>query len=56
MTKRAAKPSRPFKKPAYWDNSPPPEPKQAKDGEPDPEGLSPTRYGDWVKNGVAIDF
>ncbi len=21
-----------------------------------PEQLSPTRYGDWVKNGIAIDF
>jgi len=22
----------------------------------DPDGLSPTRYGDWVKDGLAIDF
>ena len=24
--------------------------------EDDPKGLSPTRYGDWVKDGIAIDF
>ncbi len=32
---------------------PKPEPvKQAAD----PDGLSPTRYGDWERNGIAIDF
>lgn len=41
-----------FDKPAYWSNDPPPAPKK---GEVDEE-LSPTRYGDWVKDGIAIDF
>lgn len=55
MTKPA--PSRPadFQKPAYWTNTPPPKPEAAKPA-PDPAGLSPTRYGDWEKNGIAIDF
>jgi len=44
-----------FTKPAHWSNAPAPQP------EPpavttDPDGLSPTRYGDWEKNGIAIDF
>ena len=56
MTKRATKQPKPFKKPAYWDDSPPPKPKAAGGDKSDPEGLSPTRYGDWVKNGIAIDF
>ena len=42
-----------FVKPAGWTNEPPPEPKPSEDTE---EELSPTRYGDWVKNGIAIDF
>jgi hypothetical protein len=41
-----------FVKPCYWDNAPPPQPKSIVNDEP----LSPTRYGDWEKNGVAIDF
>lgn len=41
-----------FKKPANWTNEPAPKPKPTKDD----EELSPTRYGDWVKNGVAVDF
>ena len=44
-----------FKKPEHWSNDPAPKPATAKSGE-DPDGLSPTRYGDWVKNGIAIDF
>jgi hypothetical protein len=54
--KRATKRPREFKKPAHWDDAPPPEPQKATKDEQDPEGLSPTRYGDWVKNGLAIDF
>ena len=46
------KKSKPFQKPAHWTNEPPPEPK---DVEQDEE-LSPTRYGDWVSKGIAIDF
>jgi hypothetical protein len=42
-----------FVKPAHWSSDPPPQPR-APDGEE--EELSPTRYGDWVRNGVAVDF
>ncbi|MBO9519159.1 MAG: DUF1674 domain-containing protein [Porphyrobacter sp.] len=52
MTKRATHRPEPFAKPAHWDESPPPAPKPAEDD----EELSPTRYGDWVKKGIAIDF
>ncbi|MXO65161.1 DUF1674 domain-containing protein [Altericroceibacterium endophyticum] len=48
-----------FKKPDYWTDDPPPQPSGAKPGngaDEDPAGLSPTRYGDWVKDGIAIDF
>lgn len=45
----------PFAKPAYWDNDPAPAPAAPK-AEADPDGLSPTRYGDWVLKGIAIDF
>jgi len=45
------------KPPAHWGASPPvPEPQEVKppaetDGQPDP-----TRYGDWERKGIAIDF
>lgn len=55
MTKRATKRPRPFTKPANWTSEPAPQPAAPRD-EADPDGLSPTRYGDWVKNGIAIDF
>jgi len=55
MTKRATQRPTDFRKPAHWSDAPPPEPK-APQGERDPDGLSPTRYGDWVKDGVAVDF
>ncbi|BBC71918.1 conserved hypothetical protein [Altererythrobacter sp. B11] len=45
-----------FHKPAYWSDSPPPQPGPPKQAEGEGEELSPTRYGDWVKNGIAIDF
>ena len=46
--------------PAHLSPSPPvPEPEQA-DGVVPPEGeenrLDPTRYGDWEKKGIAVDF
>ena len=50
--KHATQRPEPIQKPAHWSNDPPPEPK-AGDGE---EELSPTRYGDWVRKGIAIDF
>ena len=55
MTQRATQRPAGFVKPAHWSDAPPPKPLAAKD-EPDPEGLSPTRYGDWEKNGIAVDF
>lgn len=53
MTRRAITRPKPFAKPAHWTDSPPPKPERARDGS---EELSPTRYGDWVRNGIAIDF
>ncbi|MCB2051805.1 MAG: DUF1674 domain-containing protein [Novosphingobium sp.] len=55
MTKPVAKRPEKFVKPSYWSDAPAPRPEAAKPGK-DPDGLSPTRYGDWVKNGIAIDF
>ncbi|AKH43835.1 hypothetical protein FHS61_002758 [Altererythrobacter atlanticus] len=49
MTKRPTS----FRKPDYWTNNPPPEPAALEKAQ---EELSPTRYGDWVKDGIAIDF
>ena len=43
-----------LKPPAYLSKSPP-VPKPGKGREEDEE-LSPTRYGDWEKKGIAIDF
>jgi len=54
-TPRATKRPDGFAKPAYWTNDPAPAPAPPKD-EPDPRGLSPTRYGDWEQNGIAVDF
>jgi len=58
MTERATKRPDGFKKPAYWSSEPAPEPRAPKPEaeREDPQGLSPTRYGDWVKDGIAIDF
>jgi hypothetical protein len=52
MTKRATQRPEPFEKPAHWSDTPPPRPEAPKDE----EALSPTRYGDWVKDGIAVDF
>lgn len=57
MTKRATQRPAGFTKPSHWTNEPAPQPVEAKEtDEDDPEGLSPTRYGDWVHKGIAIDF
>lgn len=57
MTSRATKRPEGFAKPAHWSDTPPPKPGAAQsDGEDEDAELSPTRYGDWVKNGIAIDF
>ena len=55
MTKRATRRPETFAKPSYWDDAPAPRPEAPKPGK-DPDGLCPTRYGDWVKDGIAIDF
>lgn len=49
---RATKRPAGFKKPANWTDEPAPKPAPPKDT----EVLSPTRYGDWVLKGVAVDF
>lgn len=54
-TLRATKRPAPFVKPAHWSTAPAPQPQPAED-EGDPAGLSPTRYGDWVRDGIAVDF
>jgi hypothetical protein len=44
------------KPPAYLSkNVPVPQPKPAEPTE-DPLGMDPTRYGDWEKKGIAVDF
>ncbi|GFE73969.1 MULTISPECIES: DUF1674 domain-containing protein [Novosphingobium] len=62
MTQRSTKRPEGFTKPAHWTNDPAPAPTPeaakapAEQDEQDPDGISPTRYGDWVRNGIAIDF
>ena len=53
MTKRATRRPAGFVKPPHWSDAPPPPPSPATDGG---EDLSPTRYGDWVRKGIAVDF
>lgn len=52
---RATRRPTPFTKPAHWTNEPAPQPAPPRE-ESDPEGLSPTRYGDWTRKGIAWDF
>jgi hypothetical protein len=57
---------RPQKRPAYLDppahlspSTPVPEPEPVRDPAPpagEEERLDPTRYGDWEKKGIAVDF
>ena len=54
--KRATERPADFKKPAHWNDDPAPQPEPIDASEEDPKALSPTRYGDWVKDGIAIDF
>ena len=56
MTKRATHRPATFQKPAHWSNTPAPPPAAPKAQDEDPAGLSPTRYGDWVNKGIAVDF
>jgi hypothetical protein len=53
MSQRATQRPQGFVKPAHWSSDPPPEPKPPEKAD---EELSPTRYGDWVRNGIAVDF
>lgn len=55
MTKRATQRPGTFVKPAHWSNAPVPAPAPAP-ASGEEEELSPTRYGDWVKDGIAVDF
>jgi hypothetical protein len=53
MRKRATKRPETFRKPAHWSDDPAPLPGEAAE---DSDELSPTRYGDWVRKGIAVDF
>lgn len=45
------------KPPAYLSKSPPlPKPGAGTKAETDPLGADPTRYGDWERKGIAVDF
>lgn len=44
------------KKPAHWTNDPAPAPDPLGTTPNADEKLSPTRYGDWERKGIAIDF
>lgn len=44
-----------FERPEHWTTAPAPEPRAAEQRD-DPDGLDPTRFGDWERNGIAIDF
>lgn len=54
-TPRATQRPAGFQRPEHWSTDPAPEPKPIEAGD-DPDGLSPTRFGDWERNGIAIDF
>lgn len=56
MTKQKFAAARAFKKPAHWTNDPAPAPKLIDPLKDEPRALSPTRYGDWEKDGIAWDF
>jgi hypothetical protein len=51
--KRATRRPAEFRKPAHWSDAPAPEPRPS---EPSTDPLDPTRYGDWVLKGIAVDF
>ncbi|KPF85225.1 hypothetical protein IP83_08890 [Novosphingobium sp. AAP93] len=54
-TPRATKRPGSFTRPDHWSTAPAPEPREAEKRD-DPDGLDPTRFGDWERNGIAIDF
>jgi hypothetical protein len=51
--KRATRRPDGVKKPAHWTNPPLPEPRAAP---PCDDPLDPTRFGDWERKGIAVDF
>ena len=53
MTQRATTRPEKFQKPANWSDEPAPQPEPVP---PPTDPLDPTRYGDWEKNGIAVDF
>ena len=54
-TPRATLRPAPFNRPEHWSTDPAPQPRKAEQRD-DPDGLDPTRFGDWERNGIAIDF
>jgi hypothetical protein len=56
MTKEKSEAAKNFLKPAHWTNDPVPAPKLTDPLKDEPRELSPTRYGDWEKDGIAWDF
>lgn len=55
MSDRATRRPDHLRKPQHWQNPPVPQPREPEPG-PEKNGLSPTRYGDWERNGIAVDF
>ncbi len=53
--KRATRRPAEFRKPAHWSDAPAPAPGPGSRHE-DAQRPDPVRYGDWEKDGVAIDF
>ena len=51
--KRATRRPPELTKPAHWTNDPPPAPQASA---PSADPLDPTRYGDWERKGIAVDF
>lgn len=56
MTTEKSPEAKAFKKPKHWTNDPVPKPKAVDPDKDEPRDLSPTRYGDWEKDGIAWDF
>jgi hypothetical protein len=52
MSSRATRRPNRFAKPPHWSDAAAPTPAPT----PDTEELGPTRYGDWVRKGIAVDF
>lgn len=53
---RAQKRPKNVSAPAHWQNTPPPNPHHISDKDKEELAIGPTRYGDWVKKGIAVDF